>query len=216
MTAGSMFIIGVHGSRGVGKDTLGEILVRKEGFLSAAFADKLYIEVAGAFKVSVPFLMDRKNKEFPQPCLTLRQCNEDHFISVMRDTHSIGLDTYLSPRQVLNWWGTEYRRTHYSENYWFNHTMSKILNSGYKKAVIPGLRLPNEFYGLKNGGNFTARVLNDAIDANEAYLRSIGDPEANHHSATALLDYEMDVNIYNPIDDTFEKHIFGALETLGY
>ena len=210
-----VFILGVNGSRGVGKDTLGDILVRKCGFLSVPFADKLYLEVSKAFNVTVPFLMDRKNKEVAQACLTLSQCSDPHFITVMREDHGILLNSELSPRQILNWWGTEYRREHYGEDYWFNGTLFTILNSGYKNAVIPGLRLPNEFFGLKNGGYATSRVLNNEIDAREAYLRQMGDPEANHYSAVALLDYKMDVDIYNPMDATFEKNIISALRTLG-
>lgn len=214
MRDSSVFIFGVHGSRGVGKDTLGDILVRKAGFISVPFADKLYVEVSNAFNVSIPFLMNREYKELPQECLTLRKCKEKHFVEVILCRCVKDLDTPLSPRQVLNWWGTEYRREHYSENYWFDQTINRILNSGYKKAVIPGLRLPNEYHGLKDNGYYTGRVLNAEIDAHEAYLRSTGDPEANHYSAIALLDYTMDVDIENPMDDTFERNIFRALDSL--
>lgn len=117
-----MKLIGLSGPAGVGKDTIADYLVLNYGFTKFSFADPLYLQVAEAFGVTVEFLQNRANKEKPQEALQYWYCKDRQFQDIMWRMLSQGgtrfpMDTWLSPRQVLQWWGTEYRRAEDPE-YW--------------------------------------------------------------------------------------------------
>lgn len=126
-----MIILGLSGAAGVGKDTIADYLVTRYGFEKFAFSDALYREVVEAFGLkSEDILRDRATKELVQDALCLGNCKDKEFISIVNavlaskfpltqryDT----LDLPLSPRQILQWWGTEYRRAQ-DPDYWVKKT----------------------------------------------------------------------------------------------
>lgn len=114
-----MQLIALHGPIAAGKDTIADYLVEQFGFLKFGFSDALYREVAEAFDVSIEFLLERGTKEVPTDMLALRRCKDAAFVAVARKLlPGTQPDTIpLSPRWVLQRWGTEYRRGA-NENYW--------------------------------------------------------------------------------------------------
>jgi len=119
-----MFILGLAGPAGVGKDTVADYLVKAYGFVKFAFSDALYAEVQAAYNLPEQSLLrDRATKEEPTERLALVNCQSDEFIGVAvqhiahesRHLH----DLPLSPRQVLQLWGTEYRRAQ-EPHYWLS------------------------------------------------------------------------------------------------
>src|SRR3990167_8023328 len=111
-----MMLVGLHGRAGAGKDTLADRLVSRHGVVKRGFADPLHAEVAAAFKVDVAWLKDRDRKEQPQDLLRLVRCYDEAFRAwANRQGH--GVMSARSPREVLQLWGTEYRRSQ-SETYW--------------------------------------------------------------------------------------------------
>lgn len=128
-----MIVLGLAGHAGSGKDTVADHLVARYGFEKFAFSDSLYREVSVAFNLeSEDLLRDRWTKEEPIELLSLIQCSDLAFrevaeqqISILRTTR--GMITLpsavlpLSPRQILQWWGTEYRRAQ-DPDYWVKKT----------------------------------------------------------------------------------------------
>lgn len=118
-----MIVLGMAGAAGAGKDSVADHLVRAYGFVKFSFSDALYREVAAAYGLeSTDMLYDRSIKEVRSPRFALRCCADVEFndvaIKKMDDDHKtrgIGFFHYpddipLSPRWVLQTWGTEFRR----------------------------------------------------------------------------------------------------------
>lgn len=123
-----MIVIGLAGPAGCGKDTVANYLVERHGFVRFAFSDALYREVAEAYGLpDETLLRDRTAKEEPTDVLRLDQCSDGGFVRCARplvaDLYPAtfgDLDKYpLSPREVLQWWGTDYRRAQ-DQDYWIS------------------------------------------------------------------------------------------------
>ena len=123
-------IIGLTGPACSGKDTVADLLVAHAGFTKIAFADTLRTEIALAYAIDLSFLTQRETKEMPMRCLALSRCLDKGFITRIRIMHKLkdeplNLDTPRSPRQIMQWWGTDYRR-HQRGDYWVSVTHSRI------------------------------------------------------------------------------------------
>ena len=141
-------IIGLTGPAGCGKDTVADLLVAHAGFTKMAFADPLRAEVATAFDIDVEHLQRRETKEHPLSALALRRCRNDGFIDriiTVRSLHgqTIDLDAPRSPRQIMQWWGTDYRR-HQHQNYWTAHMQGRINGWPGFSFVITDCRFEDE------------------------------------------------------------------------
>lgn len=142
-----MKVVGLHGKAGVGKDTLADILVADHGFVKRGFADPLYEEVAAAFGVTVAWLRDRTRKEFMQPELAGTLCRDMGFTKLFRKlADRSAWYGGNSPRQILQLWGTEYRRAQ-NDAYWLRQMGAFMWAHEGKHIpgiVIPDVRFANE------------------------------------------------------------------------
>ena len=147
-----MIILGLAGAAGSGKDTVADYLVRRYGFLKFSFSDALYREVAEAFGLGgEELLRDRATKEAPVYALAGENCNDTAFTDVMARFIAAG-DLACSPRQILQWWGTQYRRAQ-DDEYWIKQADRRIVNV-WKACRYPehrpqlfvntSVRFPNE------------------------------------------------------------------------
>lgn len=112
-----MIVLGLAGKAGSGKDSVADYLVERYGFIKFSFSDALYREVAAAFGLAgEEVLRNRDTKEIPYYRLNGIYCTDPEFRAILV-TH-VGNETYTcSPRQVLQWWGTQYRRKQ-DPDYW--------------------------------------------------------------------------------------------------
>ena len=115
-------IIALTGPAGSGKDTIADLLAVHAGFTKMAFADTLRTEIMLAFNIDPSFLTQRETKETPLRCLALNRCMDEGFVARMIVMHTLSgerldLDAPRSPRQTMQWWGTDYRR-HQQADYW--------------------------------------------------------------------------------------------------
>lgn len=106
-------IVALTGPAEVGKDTVGDYLVEHHGFAKLAFADTIRDEVGRAFDVSIKLLTQRETKDHPMTALALGRCMDAAFVhrvwSRPGRRGDDDLRTPRSPRQITQWWGTEYR-----------------------------------------------------------------------------------------------------------
>ena len=154
-------IIALCGLAGAGKDTVADTLVTHAGFSKIAFADALRREVAGAFNLGdqMCILTDRATKEQPTNALRMSRCSSIQFLHRMYDlaaqeSPDFDYDEWVaaprSPRQIMQWWGTEYRR-HQEENYWTIRVSIRILAAARgTRWVITDCRFANEARAVRS------------------------------------------------------------------
>lgn len=140
-------IIGITGRKFSGKDTVGNYFVEKYGFERVAYADPLKQATQAIFDFDDEQLYGNQ-KEI--------------------------LDTYwnVTPRQTLQFIGTDLFRNHISEllpnmgkDIWIHALKRKILKIQKKnpdaKIVITDVRFPNELQAIKDLGGITIKIQRD-------------------------------------------------------
>lgn len=90
--------------------------------------------------------------------------------------------------KLLQWWGTEYRRTYFGTNYWVDRLFASI-PANLDIAMISDTRFPNEADGVKQRGGYAVNVQRLREDGTQ-YFSS--DRPVDHPSETALDGYNWD------------------------
>lgn len=159
-------LIGLTGPAGCGKDTVADLLVTHCGFYKIAFADSLRGEVCDAFGIEPVYLVRRETKEHSMTCLALSKCRDRAFVDRMTVQHQLrgqplDLDAPRSPRQILQWWGTDYRRAN-KPDYWTSKTALRIHQLASQRIahriVITDVRFDNEADVVTRHGGLIWRV----------------------------------------------------------
>lgn len=138
-------IIGVVGFIGSGKDTIADYLVNVHEFRRESFANTLKDSVSAVFGWDRVMLEGRTREA--------RAWREqvDHWWA-----EKLGIPT-LTPRWVLQYWGTEVCRRGFHDNIWIASLENKLRNS-HDNIVISDCRFPNEIQSIKNSGGLVIRV----------------------------------------------------------
>jgi hypothetical protein len=145
-----MRVVGILGESGSGKSTLAAIIAARHGYHDVAIGERLYKEVALAFDVPIGILHYRETKEQPCDLLTPIRCRDRQAAAIFARLSAREIDvgkgdmglcrdslvysdarswfTPLSPRRVLQWWGTEYRRAQDSD-YWLRPIRTRIVDN---------------------------------------------------------------------------------------
>lgn len=132
-------IIGICGFIGSGKDTVADYLVNFHEFRRESFADTLKDAVSSVFGWD-RVLLEGRTKE-------AREWREkvDHWWADRLDMPS------LTPRWVLQYWGTEVCRKGFHDDIWIASLENKLRNSK-DNIVISDCRFPNEISSIRNAG----------------------------------------------------------------
>lgn len=188
MTDKKLHIIALTGQAGSGKDTASDMLVGACRFTKLAFADALRREVAEAYRLDVDgmqsLLADRAAKETPTTRLALTECRDFGFIGAVAlanratVTHEWATQG-RSPRQILQWWGTEYRRAQRLD-YWTStlyshlHQLHKL--DGRTRFVITDCRFENEAHLVRSLGGVVWQIERPGLPHVENGHASTADP----------------------------------------
>jgi len=138
-------IIGVCGFIGSGKDTIADYLTNYHGFRRESFANSLKDCVAQVFGWDRTMLEGRTTQA--------REWREKV------DTwwaERLGIPN-LTPRWVLQYWGTEVCRKGFHDDIWIASLEHKLLYSS-DNIVISDCRFPNEIKSIRNAGGMVIRV----------------------------------------------------------
>jgi hypothetical protein len=203
-------IIGVCGFIGSGKDTIADYLTNYHGFRRESFANTLKDAVSMVFGWDRTMLEGRTKQA--------REWREqvDPWWSERLNMPN------LTPRWVLQYWGTEVCRKAFHDSIWIASLENKLRNSK-DDIVISDCRFPNEIKSIKEAGGIVIRVkrgeepewYHDAINANKgeagnfswATSRSRLEKLGIHASETAWVGTNFDHVFDNngSIDDLFSK-----------
>lgn len=141
-------IIGVCGFISSGKDTVADYLTNFHGFRRDSFANSL------KDAVSMVFGWDRNMLEG-------RTTSSREWREQRDEWWSRRLGREITPRWVLQYWGTEVCRKAFHDDIWIAALENKLRNSR-DHVVISDCRFPNEIQSIKNAGGIVVRVVRGA------------------------------------------------------
>jgi hypothetical protein len=212
-------IIGISGLIGSGKDTIADYLQNIHQFRRESFANSLKDAVAMVFGWPRDMLEGRTRES--------REWREqvDPWWSERFDMPN------LTPRWVLQYWGTEVCRRNFHDDIWIAALENKLRKT-QDDIVISDVRFPNEIAAIKNAGGTVIRVIRGpepewfkwAISVNQGpndnitwALSKHNLEKANiHTSETAWAGTEFDRIIDNNADglDQLYQQISGLVQDL--
>lgn len=202
-------IIGICGFIGSGKDTVADYLTNFHEYRRESFANSLKDAVSMVFGWDRTMLEGRTKQA--------REWREQ------RDewwSNRLGMD--ITPRWILQYWGTEVCRKAFHDDIWIASVENKLRSSS-DDIVISDCRFPNEIKSIKEAGGIVVRVVRgpepDWYDAAVSVNRG---PNGNstwslskqkldklgiHASETAWVGTDFDFVLYNnsSIDDLYEQ-----------
>lgn len=137
-------IIGVCGLIGAGKDTIADYLVNIHEFRRDSFAATLKDAVSAVFGWDREMLegRTRSSREWRE--------QKDEWWS-----RRLGQD--ITPRYILQYWGTEVCRNHFHDDIWIASLENKLRKTK-DDVVISDCRFPNEIRGIQENGGAVIRV----------------------------------------------------------
>jgi hypothetical protein len=132
-------IIGICGLIGSGKDTIADYLVNTHEFRRESFANTLKDSISSVFGWDREMLEGRSKQS-----REWRECVDTWWAD------RLNIPT-LTPRWVLQYWGTEVCRRGFHDDIWIASLENKLRNSR-DNVVISDCRFPNEIASIKNAG----------------------------------------------------------------
>ena len=176
-----------------------------------AFADPLYEEVAKAFLINLEQLKERRTKEQPSEALNLNMCIDPWFVQSIEKSCNVDVMSEVprSPRQILQWWGTQYRRAQ-DPLYWvkrFEHRVRQHQEAGIQHIVVTDVRFADEAAAIRTLGGQIWRVHRPNLPASgTGHVSEVTglefDPEA-----TILNSGSLDALHYATLQTLFNSHM---------
>jgi|AACY02.11.fsa_nt_gi hypothetical protein len=138
-------IVGVAGFIGSGKDTIADYLITFKGFKRMSYAQPLKDAMSAVFGW---------DRELLEGTTAYSREWRDQVDPWWADRLQI---PHLTPRWVLQQWGTEVGRRAFHDDIWIASVENK-LRTAKDNIVLSDCRFPNELKSIKNSGGITIRV----------------------------------------------------------
>jgi hypothetical protein len=196
-------IIGIAGFQGSGKDTIADYLQNIYGFKRDSFANTLKDAVSAVFGWDRELLEGRTTES-----RTWREQVDTWWAERLHMPN-------LTPRYVLQVWGTEVARKSFHDDTWIASLENKLRKTS-NDIVISDVRFPNEIAAIKRAGGVVirvtrgpepewyelAKIVNQGPDRNTMWRLSKNQLETYqvHASETAWIGTDFDAVIDNNSD----------------
>lgn len=191
-----VFVVLLMGADGVGKSTVAQHLVKGYGFVELSFAAALRKSAIAVWNgiasmtselpsMSMEDTQDRASKESPLGNLMLA-------------------GRPLSPRVLLQWFGTDIMRNMVSEDIWVHAALAKLrseIDKGATRVVFSDCRFSNELEGVKRMvAEYDSPSTLYSVRLVHGKRLSATDDKTKHVSARSWETLPADVDIVNPMD----------------
>lgn len=191
-----------------GKDTVANMLKEKlDNVEIIHWADGVYEECINA-NSTYPLIVQEfvtKTKSY-YSVLQDKKTGDRFAISSQTDPylHKIFMDRKITEYQgmdlkdaeILQFWGTNYRRTFCDKDYWVNLTINKARDIAEKMSsgfiLIPDTRFKNEVDSIRMNGGYYIKVIRTKKDGTQ-FISDDRDP--THPSEAELNDYPAEVTL---------------------
>ena len=169
-----MHIIAFTGKAGSGKDTAANILIEKYGFIKISFAASLKDAVAAIFS-------------WPRDMLEGSTAESRAWREQKDEWWSNRLSMNITPRHILQTWGTELCRDGFHEDIWIASLEKKLVCfPATTNIVITDCRFENEAAVIHKLGGKIIQIDRSSIDS-----------ESKHSSELGISQNTTDIIIYN-------------------
>jgi len=187
-------IIGICGLIGSGKDTIADYLQNIHQFRRESFAHTLKDAVAAVFGWNRELLEGRTRES--------REWREQR-----DEWWSERLGRNITPRWVLQYWGTEVCRKGFDDNIWIASLENK-LRTTHDDIVISDCRFPNEIAAIRSAGGIVIRVVRgpepewyqEAVDTNAGISAAMNFRSDVHPSEWSWIGTNFDAVVDNNAD----------------
>jgi len=184
-------VIGICGLIGSGKDTVANFLIENHGYQKISFADSLKDGVSTVFGWDRDMLEGRTTES--------REWREqpDEFW-----TKETGKE--ITPRLVLQLFGTDCMRNGFFDGIWVSLTKKKILENPQTNFVIPDVRFANEAQMIKDINGKVWRIRRGPDPVWFRMYQDIGvEPTDVHESEWrwANVPFDAIIDNFNTLDD---------------
>lgn len=199
-------LISISGLIGSGKDTAADYLCTVHGFKRMSFGASL------KDAVSVIFNWDRELLEgSTKHSREWREQVDEWWASRLNIPH-------LTPRWVLQQWGTEVARKAFHDEIWVASVENKLLNVK-EDIVITDCRFSNEISAVKNAGGITMRT-HRGIDPEwveyAGVLNQTSDEAVKIHCREQLEKFNVHASEYSSVGLAYDHHLDnnGSIDSL--
>jgi len=185
-------IVGVAGFIGSGKDTIADYLITFKGFRRMSYAEPLKDAVASIFGWDRELLegTTKYSREW-------RDTVDSWWAERLNFPH-------LTPRWVLQQWGTEVGRRAFHDDIWIASIENRLRNIK-DNIVISDCRFPNELNSIKRAGGITIRVNRGSNP--DWYDAAIQYNKGNKHAKTILEQFNVHASEYSSVGLNYDYYI---------
>lgn len=179
-------ILAICGFQNSGKDAIAEILVRQHGYVKLSFAGVLKDIVAVVFGWDRGMLEGVTKED--------REARETVDVWWSDNLNIPG----LTPRKMLQFFGTDLFRAHFCDDIWVKVVERKLTQ--FPKVVITDCRFPNEISMIRSYGGKLVHVERNKpawFDGYKAYTRDCDEAAKLHVSETSWIRETFDHTVVN-------------------
>lgn len=178
-----IMIIGICGKKRHGKDTIADYLKNTYGFVQLSFAQPL-----------------------KDACKILFKLSDEQLYGDLKEV--IDPRHGKSPREMLQWLGTDVFRNQFNDSFWINHlkmTCMEIIKQDPKaKIIVSDIRFQNELDIVKELNGFVIKINRPSIVSNDNHESEKHIDNIVGHNILIENDGTID-DLYNKVDMLFQN-----------